>query len=133
MTGILCALAGGEGSIVGTSTVTAGYAAGGDFYSYGFGAPSQGSITPALWANTAFPVATLKDVYFEGAMAWIDFSITGNAPNSGWSTMTVNGTSLSRTAASYSYNSSSNTTSWIFLGAPNLFGTVGSVSTVVWA
>jgi hypothetical protein len=131
MTGITCALAGSGGRIAGTSTVTSGYAEGGDFYSYGFGTGGQGSITPALWANTSFPVATLKDVYFEGAMAWIDFSVTGNASNSGWSTMTVNGTSLNRVDASYSYNGT--TTSWIFVGAPNLFGILGSVRTVVWA
>ena len=132
MTGILCALAGSGGSTyVGTATVTVGFASGGGFTSYGKGA-GQGSITPTTWADSGLLVAELKDVYNSGVPAWLDFTVIGSAPNSGWSTLTVGGTTINRVDGSYTNNGS--TTSWIFTGAPTVFGTtVGDTRSIEWA
>jgi len=133
MTGIMCALVGRGGSIyAGTATVTVGFASGGSFTSYGFGAGGQGSIDPATWANSGLTFSQLKDVYSSGVPAWLDFTVFGSTPNSGWSTLTVGGTTLNRVDASYTDNGTS--TSWIFFGAPTVFGTtVGDTRSVVWA
>jgi len=132
MTGVTCALAGSGGSIyVGTATVTVGFASAGGFSSYGKGV-GQGSITPTTWANSGLTVDQLKDVYSSGVPAWLDFTVAGSAPNSGWETLTVGGTTLNRTDASYS--NSGGSTSWIFGGAPVVFGTtVGDTRAIVWA
>jgi hypothetical protein len=132
MTGIMCALAGSGGSLyVGTATVTVGFASAGGFSSYGKGA-GQGSITPTTWANSGLTVQELKDVYSSGSPAWLAFQVVGSAPNSGWETLTVGGTTINRVDGSYTNNGS--TTSWIFVGAPTVFGTtVGATRTVVWA
>ena len=133
MTGITCALAGSGGSVyVGTATVTVGYFAAGSFFSYGFENSIQGSIIPTTWANTGFPIFQLKDVYSSGSPAWLAFTVTGSAPNSGWSTLTIGGTTLNRVDANYATDGTS--TSWIFFGAPTVFGTtVGATRSVVWA
>lgn len=133
MTGIMCTLAGSGGSIyVGTATVTVGFASGGSFTSYGFDAGGQGSITPSTWANSGLNVAVLKDVYNSGVPAWLDFTVAGSAPNSGWETLTIGGTTLNRVDANYSSGGSS--TTWLFYGAPVVFGTtVGATRSIVWA
>lgn len=133
MTGIMCALAGTGGSrYAGTATVTVGYIAADDFFSYGFGTGGQGSIDPITWANSGLDVATLKDVYFEGSPVWLDFSVAGSVPNSGWETLTVGSTTINRVDGSYS--SSGSFTTWIFVGAPTVFGTtVGDTRSVEWA
>jgi hypothetical protein len=132
MTGIMCALAGTGGSrYVGTATVTVGFISAGGFSSYGKGA-GQGSIDPTTWANSGLDVAELKDVYSSGSPAWLAFQVTGSAPNSGWETLTVGSTTLNRADASYSSGGSS--TSWIFVGAPTVFGTtVGATRSIEWA
>jgi len=132
MTGITCALAGSGGSVyVGTATVTVGFASGGRFNSYGKGA-GQGSIAPTTWAKSGLTVDTLKDVYNSGVPAWLDFTVIGSAPNSGWETLTVGGTTINRVDGSYTNNGS--TTTWIFGGAPTVFGTtIGATRAVVWA
>ena len=132
MSGIQIALLGLGGSIyTGTATVIVGFASGGSFTSYGFDA-GQGSISPTSWASTGFPVSTLKDVYDSGIPAWLDFTVAGSAPNSGWSTLTIGGTSVNRVDALYSNSGSA--TSWIFLGAPVVFGTsVGASRSIIWS
>ncbi len=133
MTGITCALAGSGGSIyAGTATVIVGFISSAPFSSYGFDVGGQGSISPTSWASTGFPVAVLKDVYDTGIPSWLDFSVTGDAPNSGWSTLTIGGTSVNRVDGFYNFNGT--TTSWIFYGAPAVFGTsVGATRSIVWA
>jgi hypothetical protein len=133
MTGITCALAGSGGSeYIGEAEVTVGYIAAGGFYSFGFGAGGQGSIDPATWASSGLTVTELKDVYFNFNPIYLFFSVSGSAPNSGWDTLTVDGTTLNRVDASYANNGS--TTSWTFNGAPTVFGTtVGDTRSIVWA
>jgi hypothetical protein len=133
MTGIMCALAGTGGLVyAGTATVTVGYLTGGDFFSYGFDIGGQGSIDPATWANSGLPFAQLKDVYFEGSPLWLAFSVSGSTPNSGWETLTIDGTTVNRVDGGYT-NNGTNTT-WIFGGAPTVFGTtVGDTRFAEWA
>lgn len=134
MTGIMCALAGsgGGGSIyAGTATVTVGFVSAGGFSSYGKGV-GQGSIDPTTWANSGLTVSQLKDVYSSGVPVWLDFTVAGSAPNSGWETLTVGGVTIYRVDGSYTNNGS--TTTWIFNGAPTVFGTtVGATKVVTWA
>jgi len=132
MTGIMCALAGSASRIyLGTATVTVGFLSSGGFSSYGKGA-TQGSITPATWAASGLTVEELKDVYSSSVFSFLIFMVIGSAPNSGWSTLTIGGTPLNRTAASYTNNGTS--TSWIFNGAPASFGTtIGATRSIVWA
>lgn len=133
MTGIMCALAGSGGGseYIGEAEVTVGFLSDGSFSSYGFGAGGQGSIDPATWANSGLNFGQLKDVYVSGTPAWLDFTVIGSAPNSGWETLTVGGTTLNRVDASYSSGGSS--TTWIFSGAPTVFGTtVGDTRIAVW-
>ena len=129
----MCALAGGGGSIyLGTATVTVGFLSQGSFSSYGFGAGGQGSITPTTWANSGLNVGQLKDVYVSGVPDWLDFTVAGSAPNSGWETLTVGGVTIYRVDGSYTNNGSS--TTWIFNSAPAVFGTtVGDTRSIVWA
>lgn len=55
-------------------------------------------------------------------------TLTGNRANSGWATMTVGSYSYSRTAATYSYDSNNNQTSWVWSSTNlNPFGTSGNV------
>lgn len=133
MTGITCALAGSGGLIyAGTATVTVGFISSAPFSSYGYGTGGQGSITPITWAATGLTITTLKDVYVSGVPDWLDFTVAGNVPNSGWSTLTVGGTTINRVDGSYS--SGGGSTSWIFNTAPAVFGTtVGATRSIVWA
>jgi hypothetical protein len=128
----MCALAGGGSSIyIGEAEVTVGFASGGSFSSYGFGAGGQGSIDPATWADSGLAFSQLKDVYDDDVPAWLDFTVFGSAPNSGWETLTVDGITIDRVDGSYTNNGT--TTTWIFLGAPTVFGTtVDDTRFVVW-
>jgi hypothetical protein len=130
----MCALAGsgdGGSEYIGEAEVTVGFLSDGSFSSYGFGAGGQGSIDPATWANSGLNFGQLKDVYVSGTPEWLDFTVAGSAPNSGWETLTVDGTTIYRVDGSYS-NSGSSTT-WIFVGAPDVFGTtVGDTRIAVW-
>jgi hypothetical protein len=134
MTGITCALAGSGGSPYnGSTTVTVGYLSSGGFTSYGFNQVIQGSITPTTWASSALPVTVLKFIdYPAGPLQWIEFRVTGSAPNSGWETMDVAGGVLNR--ASASYTNSGTETYWIWFGVPNYFGfSIGATKVVTWA
>ena len=134
MTGIMCALAGSGGGseYIGGATVTVGFLSQGSFSSYGKGSGGQGSVTPTTWANSGLTIDTLKDVYSSGVPAWLDFTVIGSAPNSGWETLTVGGTTINRVDGSYTNNGS--TTTWIFNGAPAVFGTtVGATRSIEWA
>lgn len=138
MTGIMCALAGGGGVVyAGTATVTVGMYYDPDpsfsFRFWGFTPGVMGSVTPSTWSGTGFSINDLKYVeVYTTPTQWINFQVVGSAPNSGWTTMTVNGTTLNRVDATYD-NNGTNTT-WTWFGASNSFGTtVGATKVVTWA
>ena len=135
MSGIMTVLVGSGGrSYAGSATVTVGYRLSGGNNLYGYisslGSP-PGSITPATWVNSALPFFLL----YWADNPLLSFVVTGFAPNSGWSTMTVAGTSFNRADAIYSYDGS--LTSWLWTSAfapTNPFGTItGATKGVVWA
>ena len=66
----------------------------------------------------------------------VSLTLSGNRANSGWDTMTIGSTTYNRTDASYSYNSSANTTNWSWngVGSTSPFGSTNGTDTqVVWA
>lgn len=132
MTGVIAALAGSRGSVyAGSATVTVGFSSSGSFSSYGFQTGVKGSVTPSTWGLTGVSFSALQDVYSSGSPVWLEFSVAGTFPNSGWSTLTINGTTLDRADASYS--SGAGSSQWIFFGAPVLFGTtVGATREATW-
>lgn len=133
MTGIMCALAGVGGSIyAGSAVVTTGvYDNGVDIVS-GFASGIVGSVSPTTWANTGRSFTGLYHYnYTDIELIGVVFSISGSAPNSGWTTMTVNGVVFTRASASYSMDGS--TTRWEWPGVSSPFGGFGATRTVVWS
>lgn len=135
MTGVTCALAGGR-SIYAAATVTVGYYNGGSFYIYGFNDGVMGSISPTTWGTTGLPFSYVSWWTDPAVYTAVHFRVTGTAPNSGWETITIAGSSFSRSAASYAV--SGGTTEWVWSGGvgaiPNPFGTVvGATKAVTWA
>lgn len=137
MTGITCALAGAGGNpYQGSANVTVGMYYDPNpsfsFVYYGYSTGLIGSVSPSTWSQTNATIRALTFVQvFTTPTQWITFSVTGSYPNSGWTTMNVNGTILNRSAATYS-NDGTNTT-WTWFGASNSFGTtVGAVRPVSW-
>lgn len=137
MTGIIAALAGSGSRFAGSATVTVGtYYDPNPSFSFRFWGYDDGligSVSPSTWANTGLTISDLKyaEVYTTPTQ-WVNFQVLGSAPNSGWETMTVNGTPLSRSAASYTNNGTD--TTWTWFGAANSFGTTaGATKVVTWA
>jgi hypothetical protein len=134
MTGITCALAGGGGVIyTGSATVTVGQYTEPTFgfVTWGYTGVLAGSVTPATWAGTGFPILQLN--WFDTTNDFVAFVVSGNAPNSGWETMTVGGVPFSRASANYGYDGN---TSWLWnVPTPaNPFGfSVGATRLVVWS
>lgn len=139
MTGIMCALAGSGGPVyAGSATVTVGtyYDPDPSFSFRYWGYESligMGSVSPSTWGGTGFSISDLKYVeVYTTPTQWINFQVVGSVPNSGWTTMTVAGTTLNRADASYSNDGTK--TTWTWFGASNSFGTtVGATKVVTWA
>ena len=138
MTGVICALAGAGGSVyAGSTTVTVGFYYDPNpsfsFAFYGFGGAPGGAVSPSTWGGTGFPITDLKYVeVYTTPTQWINFQVLGSAPNSGWTTMTVDGATLNRVNASYSNDGTY--TTWTWFGASNSFGTtIGATKVVTWA
>lgn len=136
MSGVLCAIAGATGTVsyTGTATVTVGYYNPSSLVDYyGFN-PQAGSVSPSTWADSGLPFRIL-DYYHEYSvgLTGVVFYVTGYAPNAGWTTMDVAGTSYSRSSASYGYDGTY--TSWVWSPAStNPYGTtVGATKVVTWS
>ena len=128
MGGIISAPIGGRVpvSYLGSAVVTVG-----EYIStlYGFIGILGGSILPQTWASSGLPVYRL---YFSLSSDFVKFEVSGVAPNSGWTTLTIGSESYLRTAASYSVGS---TTVWQWNTVPpNPFGTtVGATRAITWS
>ena len=127
----------GASATLDTQTVTVGrYAPSvyvGPSYGYTTGVGSVSDGTCNFYSGAAY-----QHLYYFALDAYnglFYFAVAGNRANSGWTTCTANGTAYQRTAATYSYNSSSNTTTWYWNdggAGPNPMGTtVGATKTVV--
>jgi hypothetical protein len=135
MTGVLCVLSGASGGsdYAGSAVVTTDvYNNDGDTLR-GFAKYIMGSVSPTTWANTGRSLAGLYHyIYTNIESTGVSFGVYGSVPNSGWTTMTVNGVVFTR--ASASYYTDGYITQWQWPGASNPFGTtIGATRTVVWS
>lgn len=75
--------------------------------------------------------ATVKGIMWSNQDGgYLQFILDGVQSNSGFTTMTVNGTSYSRSSAVFS---SSSTSTWKWSGVPDPFTANGTTTTVTWA
>lgn len=93
----------------------------GQFFGYNpsFSMGSMSDTTIDLISNA--PIASL---YFSGGQH-VNFLLTGNIPNSGWSTLTIGSTVFTRASASYVYQFGQTYFTWSGLST-NPFGTSGT-------
>ena len=104
-----------------TQTVTVGSFAFKTFRNYGFSnAVPYGSISDGTFGLISN--ATITDLNWSNITNALNFRLAGNIANSGWSSVTINGITFNRSAATYSYDSGTDTTSWLIPGT-NPFGT----------
>lgn len=96
-------------------------------YQYGFGGYTGGSISDGT--SNIYGGAAITDLYYSesGSGTYIYLVITG-ATNSGWTTMNINGTTYSRSSASFSGGG----WTWAVAAGANPFGTSG-VKQVLWS
>lgn len=112
-----------------TQTVTVGTLSFKGINNYGFDSGVYGSISD----GTFNPIsnATITALVWSSSGYGVLFRLSGNRANSGWNTVTINGMAYTRSAATYSYDSGSDATSW-FMAGENPFGTtVGATRTAV--
>ena len=108
-----------------TQTVTVGSLLFKGITSYGY-TSSYGSISDGTFGFISN--ATINYLNWSNAAGNIlYFALAGNRANSGWSTVTINGIVFNRSAATYSYDSGTDTTSWSMAGE-NPFGTTDGVT-----
>lgn len=129
MTGIMCALAGAGGAAIPTATVTCGtYYDPNPSFSFrynGYVSGLMGSVSPTTWGTTGFTIAGLYYlVIYNIGYTGTSFQLFGEYPNSGWTTININGTVFNRSAASYDFNGERTTWSWS--PASDLYGTSGT-------
>ena len=126
--------------ILDTQTVTVGTIAGNQYVGpqYGwtdFTSPSTGSVSDGT-SNIYSGAAVRTLLYFDlnADTKYFSYVNAGNSGNTGWTTLTVNGTSYQRSAATYTYASSQNTSRWEWsTDSTNPMGTTnGATRTVEW-
>lgn len=125
----------GTAAFLDTQTVTVGFQTFtiDDRYSdqYGFALSAYGSISDGM-INFLSGAAVQNIAYingFDGTDFYsnVTFAVTGGFPNSGWSSMRINGTTFLRSAASYSSGAA---TTWLWSGAANPFPGIGASTAV---
>lgn len=145
MSGVLCAQTGGLPNYLGSATVTVGYfstSGGGttaDFWGFPNAGATPGSISPSTWASSGlviddfdYRVITISSPY--SITQRLIYGVTGYAPNTGWTTLTVAGTGYNRADASYSYDGTRSVWAWDASGTGNPFGTTtGATKAVSWS
>ena len=126
--------------ILDTQTVTVGTIAANQYVGaqYGwtdFTSPNTGSVSDGT-SNIYSGAAVRTLLYFDlnADNKYFSYVNTGNSGNTGWTTLTVNGSSYQRSAATYSYNSSNNYSRWEWsTNSTNPMGTTnGATRTVEW-
>lgn len=133
----------GASSSLYTGTVTVGTQAivyVGVFYGFlGSGSrntsTTSGSISPVDSTNFysgADIVACCWEDHSAGAnYDLVLLEVAGNQSNSGWTTLDIAGTTFSRTAGTYYYDSNANTTQWTWLTQTNPFGTTNGATRAI--
>ena len=104
--------------ILDTQTVTVGTIPANQYVGAQYGwtnitSPNTGSVSDGT-SNIYSGAAVRTLLYFDlnADTKYFSYVNTGNSGNTGWTTLTVNGSSYQRSAATYSYNSSSNYSRW---------------------
>lgn len=134
MSGVLCPQGGNLPTLTGSATVTVGTYAPTiyfTYYGFSFGA---GSVTPTLWGSSGNTFRLLCWVDSPGSPGseGVFFSVNGYAPNEGWTTHTIAGTTFNRADASYATNG--DYTYWTWLTPSNPYGTTnGATKAVSWS
>lgn len=134
----------GKSSNIDTQVVTVGYCVGSLYLPSGYGlVPTQagnasncaGSISDGTcnFLSNA-PISDLMWDYRVSSVAFRARTGSGTTTNSGFTTMTINGTSFSRSSANFQNDTTTGYTGWVWLNVTtNPFGTtVGATKTVVW-
>lgn len=144
MSGVLCAQMGGLPNYKGSAAVTVGYfninspTLYADFWGFPNIGATPGSIAPTTWADSNLPIIDLdyRQLIFYSPVSVttrLNFIVTGYAPNMGWTTLDIDGTTYNRVDAGYSYNGTETGWSWDASSTGNPFGsTVGAVKVVTW-
>lgn len=147
MTGVIAALAGSVGGLTfsGATNLTIG-SGGYDFndgtyryvdttYGYNGNSIGYGSVTNNVfgsgviysqlrWDNFAY--YTYPGNVLVGTQVVVLLVVNAVLPNSGWSSITINGTTYTRASANYSTDST--TTTWSWPAPSNTFGTSGTIA-----
>lgn len=113
---------------LGTSVVTVGVY--NDGYSTNIGYSNIGTSIGSISGSTAsfLSNASIEQILF--SYGYVFFTVSGTHSNSGWSYMDIDGTSYSRSSATYSTSSGNTYWSWV---SNNPFGTTsGATKTVTW-
>lgn len=96
---------------------------------------TSGSISPVdstSFYSGADIVACCWEDHAAGPSAdLVLLEVAGNQSNSGWTTLDIAGTTFSRTAGTYNYNSTANTTQWTWLTGTNPFGTTNGATRAI--
>lgn len=141
MSGILCAQMGGLPNYTGSATVTVGFLSLGtspnniDFWGFPNLGSYPGSVSPTTWADSGLTIIDFDYRYdYMLGLQRVVFIVTGYAPNTGWTTLTIAGVNYSRSAASYGYNGTQTSWSWDASTTGNPFGTtIGATKAVSWS
>ena len=129
---------------VGSSGSIYGFTNASIYFSFGDIADSQDGTTNADLDGVynGADVTTLYNIVNTTATPntnTLSLTLTGSRANSGWDTMSIGGSSnsVNRSDATYSYDSTSNTTNWIWSNtyvSENFFGTTNNADKeVIWA
>ena len=134
----------GKSANADTQVVTVGYCVGSQYLPSGYGlvptqAGSASNCAGSISDGTCnfLSNAVISDLHWDNRISSVAFRArTGSATttNSGFTTMTINGTSFSRSAATFQNDTTNGYTGWVWLNVTtNPFGTtVGATKTVVW-
>lgn len=140
MSGVLCATLGGFPNCLGSATVTVGFAnlpapTNIDFWGYVTIGGTPGAISPSTWADTGLTIGDLDYRFnYNNSSQTVVFIVNGYAPNAGWTTLTIDASSYSRSTATYGYTGSYTAWSWNAASTGNPFGTTtGATKAVSWS
>ena len=125
----------GKSSSLDSQTVTVGYQEGSQYvasqygftnYIFTYGSISDGTSN----LDSGAPITRLS----WSSANIVQFMVSGNRANSGWTSMSINGQTFTRSSATYSYNSGDNYTHWYWQSVTtNPFGTtVGATRVATW-
>ena len=93
---------------------------------YGYASGEFGSISDGTFELISN--ATINHLYWLSNDT-LTFTLAGNRAKSGWSTVLINSITFNRSAATYSYDSGTNTTSWYWeMIGSNPFGTTEGIT-----